>query len=51
MPDEDTCPACDGSGEGTCANCGDSAQDCACDEPEIGECDQCDGTGKWVASD
>lgn len=40
------CPSCDGSGEGPCANCGDDPQECACDEQELTDCDQCDGTGE-----
>lgn len=41
-----TCPACDGSGCGPCAECGDGYQECACDTPEHSECDQCEGTGE-----
>ena len=40
------CKACDGTGDGDCANCGDHREDCACDNPDPTECDQCEGTGK-----
>ena len=43
------CDTCDGTGDGPCANCGDRPEECACDDPAIGECDVCDGMGKVEA--
>lgn len=39
------CGTCDGTGCGPCANCGDRAEECACEDPEETDCDVCDGTG------
>lgn len=48
IDDEDyACICCDGTGE-VCANCGNAADNCECDDggDNIVPCPDCDGTGE-----